>query len=147
MRTQEELVKRAGEVLSHPIFGDDCLQDIMMFVEREPAMKVEGLSVEVVSEITDEQWRESEMGQDLTVEAVVDQMSGYIGFAREKCEGQRGISATRSVYHYKNWLWLIADQDDRAAAILDEADNGAFDAEDYGEAFLDRVSKAFELEV
>ena len=32
-------------------------------------------------------------------------------FACEKASGHRGISASRSIEHFRNWLWLLGDDE------------------------------------
>ena len=45
----------------------------------------------------------------LTRENIIAQMQDYIDFAFEKAENQRGISAERSIWKFKQWLWVLED--------------------------------------
>jgi len=38
-------------------------------------------------------------------------MRDYISFAWEKANDKRGISANRSIDHFKGWLWLLGDEE------------------------------------
>ena len=48
-------------------------------------------------------------------------MKDYTPFAWEKCHGQRGLSAIRSIDHFKGWCWLL--EDDEALAFISNDDN------------------------
>ena len=47
----------------------------------------------------------------LTKKNVIKVMKDYISFAWEKANGKRGISANRSIDHFKGWLWLLGDEE------------------------------------
>ena len=42
-------------------------------------------------------------------DALAKQMHEYMDFAWEKANGCRGISASRSMSHYKAWLWMVGE--------------------------------------
>jgi len=44
-------------------------------------------------------------------EAVIQRMREYMSFAQEKARRHRGISASRSIEHFKAWLWVLCDDD------------------------------------
>lgn len=71
---------------------------------------------------------------DLTTENVIAQMQAYIDFAYEKAEGQRGISASRSMWRYKQWLW-----------ILEDTEIDCDDFCDYGISALGLISEKYNL--
>ena len=52
-----------------------------------------------------------ESSKDPTRENVIREMAKYIDFAFEKAEGERGLSAARSMDHYYAWIWLIDEQE------------------------------------
>lgn len=54
-------------------------------------------------------------------ESVIAEMREYMDFAWEKALGHRGISAGRSIDHFKAWLWLLGD--DETKAFLDGDEN------------------------
>jgi len=47
---------------------------------------------------------------DLTKRNVIEKMKNYISFAWGKANDKRGISANRSIDHFKGWLWLLGDE-------------------------------------
>ena len=47
----------------------------------------------------------------ITDEDVIKAMKDYLEFAYEKARDERGMSAYRSMKHYKAWLWLIDKED------------------------------------
>jgi len=48
---------------------------------------------------------------ELTKENVIKSMKDYMSFAWEKANDKRGISANRSIDHFKGWLWLLGDEE------------------------------------
>ena len=48
---------------------------------------------------------------ELTRENVIKYMQDYMSFAWEKANDKRGISANRSIDHFKGWLWLLEDEE------------------------------------
>lgn len=47
----------------------------------------------------------------LTRKNIIKVMKDYISFAWEKANDKRGISANRSIEHFKGWLWLLGDEE------------------------------------
>ena len=47
----------------------------------------------------------------LTEEAIIQEMREYMDFALGKARNERGISASRSVWKYVQWLWAIEDEE------------------------------------
>lgn len=70
----------------------------------------------------------------LTREKVIAEMQDYIDFAFMKARDQRGISAERSIWKFRKWLWLLED---------DEITN--FGYNDYGIALLTRIAEKYGL--
>ena len=62
------------------------------------------------SEITEEQFKEYKKEKDR--ESIVKEMKEYMPFAFQKANDKRGISAMRSMLHYRNWFWLIGVDDE-----------------------------------
>ena len=46
----------------------------------------------------------------LTQENLIADMAEYMPFAIEKAEDQRGLSATRSIWKFQQWLWALDDE-------------------------------------
>ena len=74
---------------------------------------------------------------ELTEENIIAAMQNYIEFAIEKAENQRGISAGRSMWKFKQWLWVL--EDDTFDAALDNY-------MDYGLSVLKDIKEKYKLE-
>jgi len=71
---------------------------------------------------------------ELTRENIIKEMEKYIDFAFEKAKNERGISANRSIWKFKQWLWALEDTE-----ITD------FDFEDYGTSLLTGIANKYNL--
>jgi hypothetical protein len=58
-------------------------------------------------DVTREKWRQ--YYRPLTVKYVLDVMRDYMKFAWKKCLNERGLSAMRSLAHFRAWLWILQD--------------------------------------
>ena len=67
----------------------------------------------------------------LTRENVIQEIKEYLPFAIGKAEGERGISAERSMFKFTEWLWVLEDDD-----LLNVIDKGYID---YGLAILNII--------
>lgn len=85
--------------------------------------------------VTKKQW-ENHSGRLKTDSNVIAAMRDYLKFAYEKAEGQRGISANRSINHYQAWSFLI---DDKLHKWINEA--YATNYNSYGIPILDHIKK------
>lgn len=85
--------------------------------------------------VTAEQW-ERDGRASHTREAVLERMSDYMSFAFEKANGQRGISASRSILHYVAWTWLAGD-----AALSEQIEQ--IPHEYYGKPTLRRICEHY----
>lgn len=65
----------------------------------------------------------------------------YLPFAFEKAYGERGLSAGRSMLHFKSWIWL--DDPEFYEEIVDDLDN----YHSYGLPALNRIAKKYGVEV
>ena len=99
MKTQEEILKRIDEVAKYDTFGwqRNDLVDFLNFENAKPFLK---------DDITAEKWEEVKEKR-----SPKEIMCDYMGFAWEKANDKRGISACRSLEHYKSWLWLDGDEE------------------------------------
>ena len=88
-----------------------CIEDLVFYLGYDDAR--EYLSDAVTPERYDEQLRCS-----YTVDDVVWCIKDYLPFARKKIEGSRGLSTARAIAHFRNWLWLLGD-DERATRLRD----------------------------
>ncbi len=73
----------------------------------------------------------------LTKEEIENVMRKYMTFAFGKAHGQRGISASRSVWKYVQWLWLLEDEE--LLAFAEDESNFAM----YGLPVLREISDKY----
>ena len=126
MRTQEEIKKRFTE--ADDMFGTQQ-QDLIVFLSFETAK--EFLKPDYVNKVIakTEVWEQS---TDAKAEILK-----YLSFAYRKARDKRGLSAGRSMLHFKTWIWL----DD--ATFYDEIENSIGNYTDYGISVLDKISKKY----
>lgn len=101
MRTQNEIVERIKSVRDDDPLGfetsilaehlDDDHLTLAGYERRNPSR------------------RESMRPVACDRDTVLSQMRDYMGFAWDKAKNHRGISASRSVDHFKAWQWLAGD--------------------------------------
>lgn len=72
----------------------------------------------------------------LSEENVIALMQEYIDFAFEKAYSQRGISASRSMWKFELWLW-----------VLEDTEINCKEYSDYGIANLKRITEKYNLVV
>lgn len=72
----------------------------------------------------------------LTRENIINEMQGYIDFAFEKAHGNRGISASRSMWKFEKWLWVLEDN---------KIDCSNY--HDYGISNLEKIAEKYDLKV
>jgi hypothetical protein len=110
MRTQEEILNRIKEVEKKDWMGT-IRSDLVDFLEYENAKQF------LKGEITPEGWLENGFTEN-TEENIKAKMSGYLEFAFNKAENERGLSAGRSMDHYSAWIWLL-DKEDHFGDVTD----------------------------
>lgn len=103
MRTDEEIKARIEVIKKEDFFGFS-IGDLLLRLTREQAKEIVGSSLEGE---TDDSW--STLPRDRA--SILVEMGKYMTFAWEKVLDHRGLSATRSVQHYKAWIWLLGDED------------------------------------
>lgn len=103
MRTQEEILARLS--VEDDIFGTvrEDLVDFLNFDNAKPFL-VEGAP--------EADWNEYQKHDPLK------EIADYLPFAWDKANNCRGLSAARSIAHFKNWLWL-ANRDDLVEKLED----------------------------
>ena len=107
MRTAEEIVNRIKGIEPEAFFGFQA-DDLMRFLPFEDAKQF--LNAEGVKEFENGKWNQ----EPLTREGVIKIMGEYMDFALSKASDHRGLSAGRSIEHYKAWVWLLGDEDYKA---------------------------------
>lgn len=101
MRTEHEIVERCRELgrTNEDFFGFQR-SDLLPFVSFEAAREFLNDSA------TAENWEHKPLSDD----AVRAEMLDYVDFAWGKALDHRGLSAERSIEHYKAWIWLLGDE-------------------------------------
>lgn len=126
MRTQAEIVARITSLKDEDFFGFET-SDLIDYLDYEHAKQY------LKPEVTEEQWNKRE--QKPPVEAI----KGYMNFAWGKANDKRGLSAGRSVSHFRAWLWLACN--DELLNFVNEDDNYA----PYGKPILAKISEFYGL--
>jgi hypothetical protein len=100
MKTPEEILGR----IKQQIEEDDLFMtwsDLLKYLPYSMAKEF------LKPEVKENDWKQ----ETLTKENVIASMSSYMVFALGKAEDHRGISACRSIDHFKGWLWLLGDDE------------------------------------
>jgi len=126
MRTQEEILARFEK--ADDIFGTQK-SDLLYYMSFENAKPY--LKEDYVKQVEsgEEKW---EVSTDPKKEILE-----YLDFAYDKAEGERGLSAGRSMLHFKTWIWL--DDEIFYNEIIGMIDNYT----NYGIPTLDKISKHY----
>ncbi len=125
-RTQEEILQRFET--ADDFFGTQRV-DLVSFMTFENAKKFLNDDFVLKVESGEEKWEPSPDAKTKIVE--------YLPFAYDKAEGQRGLSAARSLLHFKTWIWL--DDPDFYDEIISEME----DYYGYGIPVLDKISAKY----
>jgi hypothetical protein len=99
MRTVDEVLARIEEI-ENTLVGSMTVDDLYEVLTYEEAKS------KLRPEVTVKDWGE---GQSRSHESARNKLVSYLPFAIEKALGHRGISASRSVSHFKNWIFLMED--------------------------------------
>jgi hypothetical protein len=96
MKTVEEIVARVKNY-----DGMFCLEDLVEFLPLKKADEF------LHSEVDRSEWQAKELTEDV----VKAEIRSYMEFACDKASSHRGLSAVRSIEHFRNWLWLLEDDE------------------------------------
>lgn len=124
--SQEEIVKRIRQRRPHDMFG------------FEVGNYLEALNFEAALEFliedakTNPQARKDWVPTLCDRALVLERMKDYLPFAFAKAEGERGLSAMRSLKHFIAWTWLAGDR-----GLSEEIET--YDGDDYGKAMLKKI--------
>jgi hypothetical protein len=100
VRTDEEILARIAAVKDTEMFGYQTA-DLMSRLSFDAALK----SGQIGSDTTAEGWKiESRLSADLLAT-----IKDYMAFGWDKATGHRGLSAERTIDHYRAWIWLLGD--------------------------------------
>ena len=97
MRTQDEIVARVDSIIKSD-FGMFESGPLIDYLDYDHAKKY------LKDDVGEDDYKQE---QRTPKEVMID----YMPFAWRKANDQRGISAWRSLAHYKAWLWLDGDED------------------------------------
>jgi hypothetical protein len=97
-RTDEEILARWEAIKDSDFFGvrSGELLCRLPFEKIKPYLK---------EDAREEDW--TTVGKDR--ETILSEMLAYMPFAWEKANNERGLSASRSMDHYTEWVWLLGD--------------------------------------
>jgi hypothetical protein len=123
MRTQDDILAKIEELKDSDWMGT-TRGDLIDFLEFKNVKQF------LKDGITEEQWQES--FTENTEDNIRDKMADYLSFAFEKAEGERGLSAGRSMDHYSAWIWLL-DEEDHFGDVTDY--------NSYGIPHLEKIKK------
>lgn len=98
VRTDEEILDRAKEIYDRDFMGFET-SDLIVRLPFKLAKKF------LKPEATEGDWNQEPRERD----ALLKEMADYMPFAWKKANGERGLSAGRSMSHYNAWVWLAGD--------------------------------------
>jgi hypothetical protein len=98
MKTEQEILDRIEAIKKDDFFGSQS-QELISYLSFDNAKPylVEGTKAQ--------DWKPRENAPD----AIKGEMRGYLSFAWEKANDQRGLSASRSIDHMRAFLWLLGE--------------------------------------
>lgn len=99
MRTQEQIVQQIEIRKSDDFLGFET-SEYLRFLDYEHAKPF------LKEGVKPEEW---EQPDENNTKSILKIMLDYIPFAWDKAKGCRGISASRSISHYKAWIWMLDD--------------------------------------
>ena len=126
MRTQKEIRQRF-------IDADDMFGTVQGDL-------IHAMTFEVAKEFLKEEYvKEVESGEKKwqQLKDTKKEILGYLGFAYDKADNQRGLSANRSMLHFEAWIWL--DDADFYEEIKDLLTNYT----NYGIPALDKIAAKY----
>lgn len=131
MPTEEQILERFKKGKERDVtglwfeFSGKLLVPYLPFDYLKKEFAKEGSTDEDIKKIT----------KTLDRNKILKEAFDYLNFAWDKCYGQRGISANRSLGHYIEWFWL-AGEDEFSNNIEDEFENHYHS---YGEEILKMI--------
>lgn len=127
VRTQEEILNRlkTGKL---DIFG------------TQRADLVDALTYENAEPFLEDDYKKAVKDGSIVYDQLVDplyKIVDYIDFAQGKIDDERGLSAMRSMLHFKTWIWLIDPE------FYNEIGEELEEYNDYGQENLDRIKERY----
>ena len=129
MRTENEIVDRMKYNTKqwYDFLGENS--DLAVYLSYE------NLKEFILSKLTKEEWDKVRM--TLSDDIVKSEIKDYLSSAFDIANNQRGISAFRSLNHFRNWIWLLGD--DELLTFLDDDDNYPM----YGLPILKKIKEKY----
>lgn len=112
LRTERDIVAVLREPEETFDFRDDTLLSFLPYAQAKAFLK---------DTVTEAEW--ATVAKLLTRANVLGVMYDYMDFAWGKARNHRGLSALRSVSHYRWWGWLLGDDDMVKLAEADDTGN------------------------
>lgn len=129
MRTQTEIIQRIKASKPRDMLGFEW-QEYVPALTKESAASLRGSAIKEDADLSD--WVQHYKNDEDVRKVAVD----YMEFAWDKANNCRGISAGRSMAHYKAWLWLLGQ----------DGFDGIEDYEHYGKDNLVRICEFLGLD-
>ena len=104
MKTQQQILDRILEIKEEDFFGFETTI-LLDFLTLESIEKLRGVVVKEDADFSDC------VPKTPDEETIKAEMRDYMEFAWEKANGFRSLSAGRSIYYYKAWLWLLGEDE------------------------------------
>lgn len=133
MRTQTEIINRIKQVQKNDLFGFES-QDLMR------ALSFDSLKQFLKDDhgLSEEEWEEDRLKSD---DEINEGAKKYLHFAFDKALYHRGLSAGRSISHYRAWLWLIGE--DELVEFIDDENNYS----QYGAPILAKIAQHYGVDL
>ena len=77
---------------------------------------------------------------DYTKENVIEEIRDYLSFAWDKANDCRGLSAFRSIQHFRNWFYMFGNED--CDELVDEMEDYMY----YGKPWLVIISELVDFD-
>lgn len=130
MRTQKEIVVRLKARRSYDMLGFET-DEYIPYLDFEHAKEF------LKDGVTAEEWEPCKASLK-----PIERLKDYMPFAWEKANGQRGISANRSIMHMMAWLWL-AGESELQEKVESEFDNNYHH---YGKPILKLICEQLKID-
>ena len=130
MRTFEEIVAKVRKIQELDILGVSA--DLLIYLPYEYAREF------LKENVTKENWNKNVT--TLIEQNIIADMKEYMPFALGKALNHRGISASRSIEHFQNWLFLLGD--DELLNFSEQSEN----YENYGCPILKRICEKYSFD-
>ncbi len=112
--------------------------DLIMYLDYDNVQQF--MKPKFATDVPREEW-ENDRTDPSAHEEILAAMKNYMEFAWGKAENCRGISASRSISHFKAWLWIL--EDDETLAFAEDEGNYA----SYGVPILTRICEKYQIKI